>query len=60
MMEDGKYYFMSRDDKIKKLEGVYEKLEDICIEVNLFLIGALSELICFFIPLISFKPLKQM
>ena len=33
MMEDGKYYFMSRADKIKKLEGVYEKLEDLCVEV---------------------------
>lgn len=34
MMENGKYYYMSLADKKKKLEGVYEKLEDLCVEVN--------------------------
>ena len=34
MMENGKYYFMSLPDKKKKLEGVYEKLADLCVEVE--------------------------
>lgn len=33
MMEDGKWYFMDRPDKLKKVQEVYEKLEEICVEV---------------------------
>ena len=45
MMEDGKLYFAPRPDKVKRLQGVLEKLEDLCVEVNIW--NLLISLLCF-------------